>query len=307
VVTTECIIVVGTTETVQGKTEAHSNDKFNDEVSVVGRRIYRRYTEMSRVGYSIVITYLSRDGMLWDSGNATADTDRETCTVLDDIRESSGNELEDDADVDLGNQVIPVMDEVQAQVELLGANEQRQLTWYNRHDDVNGDGPAWDAGHTTAEAGRETKSVLHEIDDATVRDEQDVENQEWDPEQEVPDLDVVDDITGVYPHIEDVVESSDEYHDIEVEDGDDKVEDGDDNKQTDDEVREGSNHENLDRVRVNPNLDLDGDSAQEDSDEDSAQENSDVNFSHDDSGGGSQRLVQPLSTKNQSLLQWRVD
>jgi hypothetical protein len=57
VVTTECIIVVGTTETVQGKTEAHSNDKFNNEVSVVSRRIYRRYTEMSRYGYSIVITY----------------------------------------------------------------------------------------------------------------------------------------------------------------------------------------------------------------------------------------------------------
>jgi hypothetical protein len=85
VVTTECIIVVGTTETVRGKTEAHSNDKFNDEVSVVGRRIYRRYTEMSRVGYSIVTTYPSRDGMLWDSGNATAETDRETCMVLDDI------------------------------------------------------------------------------------------------------------------------------------------------------------------------------------------------------------------------------
>jgi hypothetical protein len=48
VVTTESIIVVGTTETVQGKTEAHSNDKFSNEVSVVGRRIYRRYTEMSR-------------------------------------------------------------------------------------------------------------------------------------------------------------------------------------------------------------------------------------------------------------------
>jgi hypothetical protein len=52
VVTTECIIVVGTTETVQGKTEAHSNDKFNNEVSVVSRRIYRRYTVMSRDGYS---------------------------------------------------------------------------------------------------------------------------------------------------------------------------------------------------------------------------------------------------------------
>ena len=139
VVTTECIIVVGTTETVQGKTEAHSNDKFNDEVSVVGRRIYRRYTEMSRVGYSIVITYLSRDGMLWDSGHATAETDRETCTVLDDIGVSSDNELEGDADADLNNQMILVTDEVRAQVELLGANEQRQLTWYNQHGDVNGD------------------------------------------------------------------------------------------------------------------------------------------------------------------------
>jgi hypothetical protein len=49
-VTTECIIVVGTTETVQGKTEAHSNDKFSNEVSVVSRGIYRRYTEMSRDG-----------------------------------------------------------------------------------------------------------------------------------------------------------------------------------------------------------------------------------------------------------------
>ena len=203
VVTTESVIVVGTTETVQGKTEAHSNDKFNDEVSVVGRRIYRRYTEMSRDGCSIIITYPSRDGMLWDSGHATAVTDRETYTVLDDIGESSDNKLEGDADADLENQVIPVTDEVQAQVELLGANEPRQLIWYNRHSDVDGDGPAWDAGHTTAEADRETQSVLHEIDD--------VEIQEWGPEQQVPDLDVVDDITGVYPHIEDVVESLDEY------------------------------------------------------------------------------------------------
>ncbi len=76
-VTTECIIVVGMTETVQGNTEAHSNDKFSNEVSVVGRRIYRRYTEMSRDGYSIVITYSSRDGWLWDSGHATAETDCE--------------------------------------------------------------------------------------------------------------------------------------------------------------------------------------------------------------------------------------
>jgi hypothetical protein len=166
VATTESVIVVGTTETVQGKTEAHSNDKFNDEVSVVGRRIYRRYTEMSRDGCSIVITYPSRDGMLWDSGHATAVTDRETYTVLDDIGESSDNKLEGDADADLENQVIPVTDEVQAQVELLGANEPRQLIWYNRHGDVNGDGPEWDAGHTTAEADHETQSVLHEIDDA---------------------------------------------------------------------------------------------------------------------------------------------
>jgi hypothetical protein len=126
--------------------------------------------------------------------------------------------LEDDADVDLENQVIPVTDEVRAQVELFGANEPRQLIWYNRHGDVNGDGQAWDAGHTTAEADCETQSVLHEIDDATVREEKDVENQEWDPEQQVPNLDVVDDITGVYPHIGDVVESLDEYHDIEVKD-----------------------------------------------------------------------------------------
>ena len=231
VVTTESIIiVVGMTETVQGKTEAHSNDKFNDEVSVIGRRIYRRYTEMSRVGYSIVTTYPSRDGMLWDSGHATAVTDRETYTVLDDIGESSDNKLEGDVDADLENQVIPVTDEVQAQVELLGANEPRQLIWYNRHGDVNDDGPAWDAGHTTAEADRETQSVLHEIDDATVRDEQDVENQECNPEQQVPDLDVVDDITGVYPHIEDVVETLDEYHD--------EVEDGDVNEQIIDEVCE---------------------------------------------------------------------
>jgi hypothetical protein len=48
---------------------------------------------MSRDGYGIVITYLSRDGMLmlWDSGHATAETDCETCTVLDDIGESSDN------------------------------------------------------------------------------------------------------------------------------------------------------------------------------------------------------------------------
>ena len=221
-VTTESIIVVGMTETVHIKTEAHSNDKFNDEVSVIGRRIYRRYTEMSRVGYSIVTTYPSRDGMPWDSGNATAETARETCLVLDDIGESSDNELEDDADVDLESQVIPVTDEVRAQVELLGANEPRQLIWYNRHSDVDGDGPAWDAGHTTAEADRETQSVLHEIDD--------VEIQEWGPEQQVPDLDVVDDITGVYPHIEDVVETLDEYHD--------EVEDGDVNEQIIDEVCE---------------------------------------------------------------------
>jgi hypothetical protein len=158
--------------------------------------------------------------MLWDSGHATAETDRETCTVLDDIRESSDKELEGGADADLENQVIPVMDEVRARVELLGANEPRQLTWYNGHGDVIDDGPAWDAGHTTVDADRETQSVLREIDDATVREKQDVENQEWDPEQQVPDLDVVDDITGVDPHIEDMVESLDEYHDIEVEDGD---------------------------------------------------------------------------------------
>ena len=69
--------------------------------------------------------------MPWDSGNATAETARETCLVLDDIGESSDNELEDDADVDLESQVIPVTDEVRAQVELLGANEPRQLIWYN--------------------------------------------------------------------------------------------------------------------------------------------------------------------------------
>ena len=52
---------------------------------------------MSRDGYGIVITYLSRDGMLmlWDSGHATAETDCETCTVLDDIGESSDNKLEE--------------------------------------------------------------------------------------------------------------------------------------------------------------------------------------------------------------------
>jgi hypothetical protein len=100
--------------------------------------------------------------------------------------------------------VIPVTDEVRARVELLGANEPRLLTWYNRHGDVIGDGPAWDAGHTTALADRNTQSVSREQDDATVREEQDVENQEWDPDE--PDLDVVDDITGVDPHTEDVVE-----------------------------------------------------------------------------------------------------
>jgi hypothetical protein len=95
--------------------------------------------------------------------------------------------------------------EVRARVEQLGANEPRQLTWYNRHGEVIGDGPAWDAGHTTADADRETPPV-DEIDDATVQEEQDVENEEWDPEEQVPDLDVVDDITGVNPHIEDVVD-----------------------------------------------------------------------------------------------------
>jgi hypothetical protein len=89
--------------------------------------------------------------------------------------------------------VIPVTAEVRARVEQLGANEPRQLTWYNRHGEVIGDGPAWDAGHTTADADRETPPV-DEIDDATVQEEQDVENEEWDPEEQVPDLDVVDDI-----------------------------------------------------------------------------------------------------------------
>jgi hypothetical protein len=142
------------------------------------------------VGYGIVAMQLQRQ-----------------IVKLDDIGESSDNELEGDVDDDLENQVIPVMDEVQARVEPLGANEPRQLTWYNGHGDVIDDGPAWDAGHTTVGADCETQSVLHEIDNATVQEEQDVENQEWDPEQQVPDLDVVNDITGVDPHIEDVVES----------------------------------------------------------------------------------------------------
>jgi hypothetical protein len=93
------------------------------------------------------------------------------------------------------------------------------LCWLtDRHGDVNGDGPAWDTGHTSADADCETQSGLREIDDATVWVEQDGENQEqeWDPEQQVPDLDVVDDKTGVDPHIEDVVESLDEYHDIQA-------------------------------------------------------------------------------------------
>jgi hypothetical protein len=93
------------------------------------------------------------------------------------------------------------------------------LCWLtDRHGDVNGDGPAWDTGHTSADADCETQSGLREIDDATVWVEQDGENQEqeWDPEQQVPDLDVVDDKTGVDPHIEDVVESLDEYHVIEA-------------------------------------------------------------------------------------------
>jgi len=42
--------------------------------------------------------------MLWDSGQATAETDRETRTELDDIDESSEIDLEDNADADLENQ-----------------------------------------------------------------------------------------------------------------------------------------------------------------------------------------------------------
>jgi len=101
--------------------------------------------------------------------------------------------------------VIPVTAEVRARVEQLGANEPRHLTKYNRHGEIIGDGPASDAGHTTADADREPKPVQSEFDDATVQEEQDVENEEWDPEEQVPDLDVVDDITGVDPHIEDDV------------------------------------------------------------------------------------------------------
>ena len=89
--------------------------------------------------------------------------------------------------------VIPVTAEVRARVEQLGANEPRHVTWYNRHGEVIGDGPAWDAGHTTADADHQPQPV-NEIDDATVQEEQDVENEEWDPEEQVPDLDVVDDI-----------------------------------------------------------------------------------------------------------------
>ena len=112
--------------------------------------------------------------------------------------------------------IIPVTAEVRARVEQLGANEPRQLTWYNRHGDIIGDKPAWDAGHTTADADRAPPPV-DEIEDATVQDEQDVENEEWDPVEEVLDLNVDDDITGVDPHIEDVV---DEWEAGEQENGD---------------------------------------------------------------------------------------
>jgi hypothetical protein len=46
-------------------------------------------------------------------------------------------------------------------------------------------------------ADREPKPVQSEFDDDTIRGEQDVENEECDPEEQVPDSDVVDDITGV--------------------------------------------------------------------------------------------------------------
>ena len=51
--------------------------------------------------------------------------------------------------------------------------------------------------------------------------------------------------------------------------------------------------EDLDQVRVNPNLD---------SDEDSAQGDSDVNFSQEDSRGGSQRLVQDSNGKFAKII-----
>ena len=98
--------------------------------------------------------------------------------------------------------VIP--DEIRTRVEeLLGVTNVEppsQLTWYNsRHGNVNvGDGPsAWDVGYpTTALAADQdtTQSVVREkIDDGTtIREEQDVTNQEcWD-HPDVPDcLDVV--------------------------------------------------------------------------------------------------------------------
>ena len=68
----------------------------------LGKGTFRMYPSL-RVP-TIVITYPSRDGMLWDSGHATAVKDRETYTVLDDIGESSDNKLEGDADADLENQ-----------------------------------------------------------------------------------------------------------------------------------------------------------------------------------------------------------
>jgi len=54
--------------------------------------------------------------------------------------------------------VIPVTAEVRARVEQLGANEPRHLTWYNLHGEVIGDSPAWDAGHTTADADRRSRT-----------------------------------------------------------------------------------------------------------------------------------------------------
>ena len=51
--------------------------------------------------------------------------------------------------------------------------------------------------------------------------------------------------------------------------------------------------EDLDQVRVNPNLD---------SDEDSAQGDSDVNFLQEDSRGGSQRLVQDSNSKFAKII-----
>ena len=166
--------------------------------------------------------------------------------------------------------VHPVTDLVRRRVEELGSDEPRLLmTWFDRHGRKIGDGGMlWDSVQANAASDRNTRPVSDDIEESPESDLDDDADADFENQSTQLDVDK-EDITGVDPHDEDVEESLDEYNQ--------DFEDGDVNEQAIDEIQEESE-------------------IQEDSE---IREDSDVPFSQDDSGGGSQRPVQPQSTMNQ--------